>query len=57
MTQSDVTVKISRETKALLDLSRKRITIDDYISSMLTYFSVTGINPRDKIVDDYKQLI
>jgi len=51
MTQSDVTVKISRETKALLDLSRKRITIDDYISSMLTYFSVTGINPRDKIVD------
>ncbi|MTK53119.1 BfmA/BtgA family mobilization protein [Paludibacter sp.] len=51
MTQSDVTVKVSRETKALLDLSRKRITIDDYISSMLAYFSVTGINPRDKIVD------
>jgi hypothetical protein len=51
MKREDTFVRVSLETKALLDVLKKRTSVDAYIQSMLTYFTVTGIDPRDKIVD------
>jgi len=44
-------ITIAKDTKALLDVQRKRVTIDDYLVSMLKYFAVTSIDPSEKVVD------
>jgi hypothetical protein len=51
MKREDTFVRVSVETKALLNVLKKRTSADAYIQSMLNYFTATGIDPRDRIVD------
>jgi hypothetical protein len=53
--KNTINITIQRETKAQLDVQRKSTQIDLYISMMLQYFSITGINPRSSHLSEYPE--
>lgn len=47
--ESDKQIKVKDHTKMILDKWKGNKTYDAFISQMLTYFEITGINPGSKI--------